>query len=106
MHKSPSVDEIENQNEGEGPHSTVPQPYRPWPLRTCQMVLYIRVFRLCEAVWMTTWMAMVSSQDRPREGVRSAQRTPRGGYRGCLQGRPGEMELLGSHWPLSHFFDS
>ena len=25
-------------------------------------------------MWMITWMAMVSSQDRPREGARSAQR--------------------------------
>ena len=32
-------------------------------------------------MWMTTWIAMVSSRDRPREGARGAQRTYRGGSR-------------------------
>jgi hypothetical protein len=31
------------------------------------------------SMWMITWMAMVSSRDRTREGARGAQRTYRGG---------------------------
>ena len=42
---------------------------------------------------MITWMAMVSSWDRPREGARGAQRTYRGGpekgYRGNRPYREG-----------------
>ena len=40
--------------------------------------------RVKSEVWMITWMAMVSSQDRPREGARGAQGTCRGdpAYRG------------------------
>ena len=34
------------------------------------------------SMWMITWMAMVSSRDRTREGARGAQRTYRGGSRG------------------------
>ena len=42
-------------------------------------------------LWMITWMAMVSSRDRPREGARGAQRTHRG-----VQGVPiGETRRSG-----------
>jgi len=37
---------------------------------------------------MITWMAMVSSRDRPREGARGAQRTYRGGVEGDYRGDP------------------
>ena len=43
---------------------------------------------------MITWMAMVSSRDRPREGARGAQRTYRGGPE---KGYRGEPALQGGH---------
>ena len=39
-----------------------------------------------DQVWMITWMAMVSSRDRPREGAWGAQRTKRGGAEGAYRG--------------------
>ena len=40
------------------------------------------------SMWMITWMAMVSSRDRPREGARGAQRTYRGGPEEGCRGDP------------------
>ena len=37
-------------------------------------------------MWMITWMAMVSSRDRSREGARGAQRTYKGGGHGAYRG--------------------
>ena len=39
-------------------------------------------------MWMITWMAVVNSRDRPREGARGAQRTYRGGPEGAYRGDP------------------
>ena len=39
-------------------------------------------------VWMATWIAMVSSRDRPREGARGAQGTYRGGPEDGYRGDP------------------
>ena len=52
-------------------------------------VLHFDALRL--AVWVTTWMAMVGSRNQPREGVRGAQRTYRGGREGCYRGNPATL---------------
>ena len=50
-------------------------------------------------VWMITWMAIVGSRDRPREGARSAQETYRGGPEGAYREDPATWDyraLIGS----------
>ena len=42
-------------------------------------------------LWMVTWIAMVSSRDRPQEGARGAQRT----YRGAQRALTGEARRRG-----------
>jgi len=53
-----------------------------------------------DQVWMITWMAMVSSRDRPREGARGAQRTYRGGAEGDYRGDPATWSYRALIGPL------